>query len=309
MSGRITSWTARHVQALLASSGRLSRAPLATGLTVLVMALALALPLGLLTLVQNVRTATGDFSGAVSLSVYLKQGVAVAKAEQLARAARARPDVARVELITADAALAQFRSTSGFGAALDALEENPLPHVLGIAPSAAASTPAAVEALRRFLTAWPEVETVQLDTEWVTRFNAILAILRRVLLVAACLLGAGVVAIVGNTIRLEIQNRRAEIEVTKLVGGTNAFVRRPFLYAGVLYGLIAGLLSWLIVSLALRALSGPAGELARAYGSRFELAGPTPRELLWLLLAGLALGWAGSWLAAARHLRSIEPSI
>jgi cell division transport system permease protein len=126
--------------------------------------------------------------------------------------------------------------------------------------------------------------------------------------VAACLLGAGVVAIVGNTIRLEIQNRRAEIEVTKLVGGTNAFVRRPFLYAGALYGLIAGLVSWLIVSLALAALSGPAGELARAYGSRFQLMGPTPRELLWLLLAGLALGWTGSWLAAARHLRRIEPS-
>lgn len=306
MSGRIGSWSARHMQALLSSVGHLVRSPLATTLTVVVMALALALPLGLLALVQNTRTATGDFSGAIGMSAFLQAQVPVAKAQQLTSAVRGRNDVASAELITADQALAEFRRDSGFGAALDALEQNPLPHVIAITPKGAA-TPATIESLRRYLASWPEVETVQLDSDWVNRFNAILGVLRRVLLVAATLLGIGVVAIVGNTIRLEILNRRAEIEVTKLVGGTNAFVRRPFLYTGMWYGVMAGLTAWLIVAGALWALSGPALSLASAYGSHFVLAPPSATELGLLLLVGITLGWMGSWLATAFHLHRVEP--
>jgi cell division transport system permease protein len=300
-------WLARHLQALLSSAGHLARAPLATALTVAVMALALALPQSLLTLVSDTRTATGDFSGAVSLSVYLKPDVSEQKAQQLERAARAHAGVAHVELITAAAGLEEFRRNSGFGAALDALENNPLPHVLAITPDAGNAGPASVETLRRFLAAWPEVELVQLDREWVTRFNAILGVLRAVLIVAASLLGAAVVAVVGNTIRLEILNRRAEIEVTKLVGGTNAFVRRPFLYTGVLYGVLAAVLAWCIVAVALLSLRGPTADLARAYGSSFALPAVSMAQLLRLLLVGLVLGWVGAWLATARHLARIEP--
>lgn len=307
MSGALSTWVARHLHALVSSAGHLARAPLATTLTVLVMALALALPLGLLVLVQNTRSATGDFSGAVGISVYLKQEVTEPKAQQLASAARARQGVAGVELITADAALEAFRADSGFSAALAALEGNPLPHVLAVTPDPAASDTASIEALRRYLDAWPEVESVQLDSEWVSRFNAILDVLRRVLLIAATLLGAGVVAVVGNTIRLEIQNRRAEIEVTKLVGGSNAFVRRPFLYTGALYGLVAGLLAWCVVAVALHVLAGPAAELAKTYGSEFVLQGPSWQDLGWLLLAGTGFGWLGAALASARHLARIEP--
>jgi cell division transport system permease protein len=303
----MTTWLARHLQALLSSAGHLARAPLATMLTVAVMALAMALPLSLLTLVANTRSATGDFSGAIALSVYLKADVTEQKAQQLARSARARGGVASVELITATAALEEFRKNSGFGAALDALESNPLPHVLAIKPDSNSSDPAAVEVLRRYLASWPEVELVQVDSEWVTRFNAILGVLHAVLIVAASLLGAAVVAVVGNTIRLEILNRRAEIEVTKLVGGTNAFVRRPFLYTGALYGLLAALLAWCIVAAALLALRGPAADLARAYGSSFSLLRASPNQLLQLLLVGFVLGWLGAWLATARHLARIEP--
>lgn len=306
MSGRISSWGARHLQALVSSAGHLVRSPLATILTLIVMALALALPLGLLTLVQNTRTATGDFSDAIGMSAFLKQDVTETKARQLVSAVRGRSDVSAAQLITADQALAEFREDSGFGAALDALENNPLPHVIAVTPVNTA-TPAGVEALQRYLSAWPEVDNVQLDSDWVTRFNAILGVLRRVLLVAATLLGVGVVAIVGNTIRLEILNRRAEIEVTKLVGGTNAFVRRPFLYTGMWYGLMAGLTAWLIVTGALRALAGPAASLASAYGSHFVLAAPSLRELGLLLLVGISLGWFGSWIATAVHLHRIEP--
>jgi cell division transport system permease protein len=128
-----------------------------------------------------------------------------------------------------------------------------------------------------------------------------------VLFIAAALLGVGVLAAIGNTIRLEIQARRAEIEVTKLVGGSNAFVRRPFLYAGVLYGLGGALLAWAILALVLLILREPVASLARLYGSRFELQGLAPEDVAVLLGAGFVLGWLGAWISAARHLRSIEP--
>jgi cell division transport system permease protein len=301
------SYLARHAHALLSSAGHLARAPIATSFTVVVMGLALALPLGLDVLVRNVRTATADFSGAVSISAYLRPGVAEARAMQLARSARERPGIASVELITATQALAQFRAQSGFGAALDALEGNPLPHALVVTPRAANSSPADMESLRRYLAAWPEVDVVQLDGDWVARFNAMLALLRQALLVSAAFLAIGVIAVVGNTIRLEILNRRAEIEVTKLVGGTNGFVRRPFLYTGALYGLLGGLTAWLVVVVTLALVSPAASRLAQSYGSHFVLGGPGARELGMLLGGGALLGWIGSWLAAARHLARIEP--
>jgi cell division transport system permease protein len=301
------SWLLRHVQSLLASAGHLARAPIATLFTVLVMGMALALPLGLDVLVRNVRNATGDFSGAIGISVYLKTNVSESRAQQLLKNTRERAGVRGAHLITATEALAQFRKQSGFGAALDALEDNPLPHVLAITPAAGSSDPAAIENLRRYLQSWPEVETVQLDGDWVARFNAILALLRRLLLLAAGLLGLGVVAVVGNTIRLEIQNRRAEIEVTKLVGGTNAFVRRPFLYTGALYGLLGGLCAFVVVAVALWLLAPFAQRLAQTYGSAFTLQGPALRDLGILLGAGTLLGWVGAWLAAGRHLARIEP--
>jgi cell division transport system permease protein len=148
---------------------------------------------------------------------------------------------------------------------------------------------------------------VQVDAEWVNRFNAMLDVLRHLLLIAAVLLGIGVLAVVGNTIRLEIQGRRAEIEVTKLVGGSNAYVRRPFLYTGVLYGVAGALLAWGIVALAVFVLADSVANLAHLYGSRFNLQGLALPDVGALLGAGVALGWLGAWISAARHLKSIEP--
>ena len=296
-----------HLQALLGSLGRLARSPLSTLLTLLVIALALALPASLRLLVSNAQAATGNFGNAIDLSVYFRTDVPLAKAQQLATAARARADVADVTLISADQGLADFRSYSGFGDALAALKENPLPHVLHVRPRDTASTPAALEALRGYFSAWPEVELVQVDAQWVQRFNAILEVLRELLVIAAALLGVGVIAVIGNTIRLEIAGRRAEIEVIKLVGGSNSFVRRPFLYTGMLYGLGGALLAWGILALAVGLLGESVDKLARLYGSHFQLHGPAPEEIGALLGAGAVLGWLGAWISAARHLRSIEP--
>jgi cell division transport system permease protein len=296
-----------HLQALLGSLGRLARSPLSTFLTLLVIALALALPASLKLFVTNAQAATGNFGRAIDLSVYFKTDVPLAKAQQLAAAARARAEVAEVTLIPADKGLEDFRNYSGFGDALAALKGNPLPHVLHVRPRDTASSPAALEALRGYFGAWPEVELVQVDAQWVQRFNAILEVLRQLLLIAAALLGVGVLAVIGNTIRLEIAGRRAEIEVIKLVGGSNSFVRRPFLYTGLLYGLGGALLAWGIIALAVGLLGEPVDKLARLYGSHFQLLGPSGEEIGALLGAGAALGWLGAWISAARHLRSIEP--
>ena len=300
-------YLARHAHALLASLGRLARSPFATLLTVLVIALALALPLALQLFVTNAAAATGGFAEAVDMSVYFKTGVSLEKVQQLARNAHANRAVATVTVIPADQALEEFRRYSGFGAALKSLQDNPLPHVLHVHPAAESSSPAALESLRRYFAAWPEVDIVQMDAEWVLRFNAILEVLRRVLGITAVLLGAGVLAVIGNTIRLEILNRRAEIEVTKLVGGTNAFVRRPFLYTGALYGLAGALAAWAIVAGAVLALDAPVATLAGLYGSHFALTGPTRIEIAILIGTGVALGWLGAWISAARHLHAIEP--
>lgn len=300
-------YTARHAQAFFGALGRLARNPLATALTLLVIALALALPASLQLFVSNAQLATGGFANAVDLSVYLKTDTPLAKAQQLTDTARQRSDVADVTLIPADKALEEFREYSGFGAALEALKNNPLPHVLHIHPRSDSQTPAALESLKRYLTAWPEVDTVQVDSDWVNRFNAILEVLRRLLGMAAILLGIGVLAVIGNTIRLEILNRRAEIEVTKLVGGSNAFVRRPFLYTGVLYGVGGALLAWAIVEGAVTVLGQPVATLSQLYGSQFVLVGPAPEDVGVLLASGAVLGWLGAWISARRHLKSIEP--
>lgn len=298
---------ARHAHALIGSLGRLARTPFSTALTVLVIALALALPTALRLLVLNAEAATGGFSTAIDLSVYLKTDVPLIKAQQLEHNVRERSDVAHVELITADKAMEEFRNYSGFGSALDALKDNPLPHVLHVQPRTDAQNAAAVESLRRYFTAWPEVDVVQVDTDWVMRFNAILDVLRNLLAIAAVLLGAGVLAVIGNTIRLEILNRRAEIEVTKLVGGSNSFVRRPFLYTGVLYGLAGALLALAIVEIAVGVLGRPIATLAELYGSHYALQGPPLDDVGVLLATGIVLGWMGAWISAARHLRRIEP--
>jgi cell division transport system permease protein len=203
--------------------------------------------------------------------------------------------------------LIQFRSTSGFGTALDALRDNPLPDTVVVTPSLAASNPRGTETLKNAVAAMPDVQTVQIDTEWVERLTAMLAILRRIIWLTGALLGLGVVLVVGNTIRLDILNRRAEIEVMKLVGATDGFARRAFLYSGVWYGLGGGLLAVLLVAGSVAALAGPVTRLAGLYGSALQLSGLGFGPGLAVMGVSIGLGWLGSWLAATRHIRAIEP--
>jgi cell division transport system permease protein len=300
-------WLERHAQTSIGSLGRLWQHPFATLLTVIVIGIALALPACLHVFIQNVRTASGGWDNALDISVYLEPDATLDQAKRAADRIRQRRDVDEVTLIEADAALAEFRRGSGFGEALDALKDNPLPHALVVRPDAGYRDAAHVQTLTRELQKVDGVDIVQLDTEWVRRFNAILDVVRRGVFLAAGLFALGILVIVGNTIRLDIENRRDEIEVTKLVGGSNAFVRRPFLYNGVWYGLAGGIAAGLIVAIAVSVLDAPVHRIAGLYGSEFRLEGVGPEGWLALLLGGATLGWLGSFIVATRELREIEP--
>jgi cell division transport system permease protein len=304
--GRLSIWFIRHVRTGSAAFSRLARQPFASLMTILVIAVTLALPSAMHLMIKNAQLISASWDNALDFSVYLHTGTSIEEARRLADIIRQRADVERVTLITSDQALEEFREQSGFGESLDHLTVNPLPHTLVVRPGNN-HTEVSMNLLNEELGNLPETDFVQVDTEWVRRFHAILEILQRAIVLASALLGAAIIVIIGNTIRLDIQNRREEIEVTKLIGASNAFVRRPFLYSGLWYGLGGGLLALALVRYGLFALETPVARLAGLYNSPFNVLSLTFAESLGLVGAGMVLGLLGSWVAAARHMRRIEP--
>ena len=305
-SGPLSTWIKQHWSNALGALGKILRQPVASFMIVLVIAITLALPAALHLLVKNLSAISGGWEEALDFSVYLEERITVSEAEGLARLIGQRADVQNVTLITSDEALAEFKAQSGFGEALEQLADNPLPHTLIVRPSPA-NTSESMAVLREELDNLPETELVQIDTEWVQRFHAILDIVRQSILIGSVLLGAAIVTIIGNTIRLDIQNRREEIEVTKLIGASDAFVRRPFLWSGFWHGGLGALLALLLVQSGFALLKPEATRLAGLYQGDVSVLSLDVEVSLILLGAGLFLGLAGSWFAAARHMRAIEP--
>jgi cell division transport system permease protein len=297
----------RHMQALLGSLGRLARQPFATLLTIVVIAIALALPAALYLVVANMRGVTEGLDDTVQLSAYLSMSTTESQAKRASTAIASRPGVSGTELVSPDEGLAEFRRLSGIGDALKALPDNPLPWLVKVRPAPPRDTAAAVESLAAEIRRMEGVDLVEADTAWVRRLHAIEDTMQQLVLLIAAVLAAGVLAVVGNTIRLEINGRRAEIEVTKLVGGSNAFVRRPFLYSGLWQGLAGGLLAVGLIAGCLAALEPFIARLAAAYGAAFTLQGLSLREWPVVVGGGALLGFIGAWLAAGYHLRRIEP--
>lgn len=305
-SGALSIWLTRHASTSIGALGRLVRQPFASLMIILVIAVTLALPAALNLVVKNAQSISGSWDNALDFSIYMQRGLPVEEAEGLARIIEQRADVESVRLVTAEQALSEFKGQSGFGDALDHLSENPLPHTLVVRPSAANTGPS-ILVLQEELGNLPEAELVQVDTEWVQRFHAILDIIRKAIGIGGSLLGVAIVVIIGNTIRLDIQNRRDEIEVTKLIGASNAFVRRPFLWSGFWYGLFGGLLALSLVQYGLYLLEQPIARLAGLYQSGIAVIALDLVESLSIIGIGVALGLTGSWFAAARHMRRIEP--
>lgn len=305
-SGPLSFWVSSHASTAIGALGRLARQPFSSLMIILVIAVTLALPAAINLVVKNARTVSGSWDNALDFSVFLEAQVSLSEAEALARLIGQRADIETVELITADDALAEFKRQSGFAEALDQLPDNPLPHTLVVRPSAG-NTSASLILLQEEIGNLPESDYVQVDTEWVQRFHAILDIVRQAIAIGAALLAVAIVVIIANTIRLDIENRREEIEVTKLIGATNGFVRRPFLWTGFWYGLLGGLMALALVQYGLYLLEGPVARLSGLYQSNIAVVSLDLREGAIIIGIGVFLGLFASWFTAARHMRRIEP--
>ena len=299
-------WIRHHRLSAADSLYRLLHSPWSSVLTWLVIGVALALPVGLSVALENARQLGDNLDSPVQLSLFLGADVSLDEARQLELQIAALPEVASTVLVSSDDALAEFQLMSGFGDVLESLEENPLPHLVLAAPVEDIDAMAA-GALRTRLQEMPAVDRAVLDMEWLQRLNGLMALWQRLVLAIAALLVLGVLLVLGNSIRLAIENRRDEIVIVKLVGGTNAFVRRPFLYTGLWYGIGGGLVAAIAVTAALAYLSGPVNNLASLYSSDFELRGLGFFGAGQLVLGGGLLGLLGSALAVSRHLGEIEP--
>jgi len=301
----LNAWLHSHRASALDALRRLWQQPIASLFTCLVMAVALSLPAGLALLLASVERLSGNWQQAAQISVYLKPGSSEAQGLRLRDSIAALPEVASVQWISPDEALAQFAAQSGLADVLDGLAENPLPASLHVTPKEIDA--ATLKALEKHLASLPAVDLVQLDWRWAERLGAILALGQHLVLGLSLLLALALLLVIGNTIRLHIENRRSEIEVSKLVGATDAYVRRPFLYMGALYGAGGGLLAALLLAYSLDWLNQSVTRLAALYASDFALSGVGLGTALLLALLAVALGCAGAWLAVWRHLRELAP--
>ncbi len=297
----------RHAQMLLYALGQLARQPLPLLMTLSVIAIALALPAGLYLLIENVTRASAAWEARPQISVYLKSNVGETQLNQLRDRLLSRPDIDEVNSVSAESGLAEFRELSGFGAALDLLDENPLPAVLTIYPTQDHTTPGQMSALAAEFQRLPDVEQVQVDLQWLQRLRSLIQLAQRGLWIVVAFLATGLVLIISNTIRLAILNREDEIAIIDLIGGTHAFIRRPFLYSGWLQGLFGGVLAWLLLALAFLLLRGPVVRLLDLYQSDLYISGPGWRYGLTLMVAGASLGWLASRITTGRYLQQLSP--
>ena len=294
-------WFNHHIYSFVSSLGRALRRPWATLLTIGVMAVALALPLGLWAVLDNIGRFGGELQQSREITVFMKPALGLERAQALATDLRGRGDVAAVKVKTPDEGLQELRERGGLGDAIDALGDNPLPSVLIVTPRGDET------ALAESLSALPEADQVQRDAQWRKRLDGWLRFGGRVVWVLGLLLGLGALLVVGNTVRLDIQSRREEIGVLQLLGARDGFIRRPFLYLGAWYGLAAGALALGLLTLAAWSLRAPLADLAATYGSHFQLAGFAPQVLVGVLVGATLLGWLGAGVVTGHFLRQTRP--
>lgn len=304
----IHTYLLRHLQVFFYSLGQLARNPFSSLMTSAVIGIALALPTGLHLVLKNIQTISGDLDSAVQISLFLKKSTTDSQAQQLVNQLKGMPQISKIEYISRKQALNEFKRLSGFGNALKALEENPLPAVIVVQPSLTDSNAISTQRLVTQLQSKPYVDIAQLDMQWIKRLYTIMDIIRRGVVILAGLLALAVLLVIGNTIRLAIQNRRDEIVIIKLIGGTDRFIRRPFLYTGFWYGLFGGLIALFLVITSLLLVSGPIEALTQSYDSQFSMQVIDFNSSFWLIGGSILLGLSGSWVAVERHLREIEPT-
>ena len=302
---RLVAWLSHHQRVCRSTLAVLLGDPFASLMTWLAIGIALGMPLILYVVLQNVSSISGDWGGKPRVTLYLAEEVTREAGQAFAREIQRRPGIDGTEFVSSNSALQEFQRKSGFGDVLSSLDRNPLPHVIEVVPA----NPDPIE-LGELVSVWKAnllVENVSVDLEWLERLLALLVFAERLVSALAIVLGLGVMLVMGNTIRLAIENRREEIEVIKLVGGTDAFVRRPFLHLGFWYGLGGAVMAFFLLQTSLYFLSTPVEMLAQSYRDDFALQGLGFLGNMLLLFGGSILGITGSVLAVSRHLVDIEP--
>ena len=305
-SNCISAYLLHHLQSLIFSLRKIYAAPATTIMTVAVIGITLSLPGGFYLFLKNVDAISGDFRSSSQISLFLDLKISEKQARKLDKQIAKMEHVDSTRFISRDQSLEAFRKDSGFGKSIDTLSANPLPHTIIVEPGKTDTF--TVRNLLNNLQAMPEVHIAKLDTEWLERLYTIIEIARRSVVIITILFSCAVLLIIGNTIRLDIQNRYQEIIVTKLIGATDAFIRRPFLYGGIWYGLLGGIISWLIVEIGYLSISGPLERLNLLYKSDMSLITFSFSDFMILITSSTLLGLAGSWIAVARHLNQIEPT-
>ncbi len=298
-------WLYAHFDALRDSVRRLLRQPVATLLNVVVFGIALALPSGFYLGLDNLDRFSRQLSGEPQISLFLTLAASPADADRIKERLQRHPAVGRFRFVHRDDALADLKRASGMSDVLAELNGNPLPHAFVV--TAKSGSPDVLEALRSEAAGWPNVDHVQLDSDWARKLDAALRIGRLLVSLLGILLAIALVAVTFNTIRLQILTRRDEIEVSKLIGATNGFIRRPFLYFGSLQGLLGGAAAWLIVAGAVRVLNIELADLVELFGLSPRLDTMSLRHITVLLGIASLLGWIGAWMSVSRHLWQIDP--
>lgn len=298
----------RHIQQAVGSLGDLWRTPFTSIMTVFVLGISLALPATLHLFVKNAQQVSEQWDSASQITLFLKLSVNDKSAKNLVKRLKLYPEVNDVHYISAKQALKEFKILSGFGQSLEYLEKNPLPATILVIPTKRSSRADAANELLSKLKQEREVDQGKLDLEWLTRLEAMAQLIKDIVTGVALLLCLSVVLIVGNTIRLAILSQQDAIAIMKLVGATDSFIQRPFLYSGIWYGIFGGLLSWLVVSLLAHYLTGAIGKLTDLYQSDFQLQGLVFSEALLLIAFAVLLGLVGSYISVRKHIRAIEPN-
>lgn len=305
---RLRAYARDHARSLVFSLGKLYRQPFASVLTLLMIAIALALPASLFVLLNNLQGVTQKWDDAGEITIFLKSDTGLDSINKLRQRIQNYAEIASVTYVSAEAALKEFSARSEFGHLTEGLEENPLPPTLIASPKLESKNNNALQKLVSEFQTFKHVEHVQLDMLWLQRLQSIAQIVHRVIAVIGILLALSVLLVVGNSVRLDIQNRREEIEVTKLIGATNRYIRRPFLYGGLWYGLLGGILALILVFSVLLVIKSPVQNLIGLYETSFRLIFPSFEQSVALLLTSISLGLIGSWMAVGRHINKIDPS-
>jgi len=301
----IALWFSQHRQALNQVVSRLWRNRLATLMMLGVMGTALSLPALLYVMVDNLNRFAGGIQSEPQISLFLALDAKPDAIKALDERLHQQPGIRSYRFVPRDEAWQNLRQNSGLGDITGGLEQNPLPDAYVILP--ASGTPEAVEQMQREMQQWPGVAHAQLDAAWVKRLYSLVELGKKAVAVLAGLLGFALLAIIGNTIRLQILTQRDEIEVSALIGATGRFIRRPFLYAGGLYGFGGGLAAWLLLWGVVGLFNLSIADLARLYASDFRLQLPGWQAALLLVGGAVGLGWLGAWWSASRALSGIDP--